>query len=183
MDADAAVKGLKALVKNIPKELAIVSGKAAKRGKSIIAKAVTTELNVTQKVVKNHIAVKTKVQETGASVSLEKSKRISLRNFKAKQNKAGVRYKISKTGGKKTLPGGFMGPRPGTLATKLNGGVFKRIGKKRLPIGKAMGPSPWGVHKKQKQQQTQVKKELRTAYHKAAVKRLKYQRLRKSGAI
>jgi hypothetical protein len=183
MDADAAVKGLKALVKNIPKELAIVSGKAAKRGKTFIAAAVITELNTTQKVVKQHITVKTKVQETGASVSLDESKRLSLRHFKAKHTKAGVTYKISKTGGKKTLPGGFMGPRPGTLATKLNGGVFRRVGKKRLPIGKVMGPSPWGVHKKQKQQQIEVKKQLKTAYHKAAVKRLKYQQLKKSGAI
>jgi hypothetical protein len=41
-----------------------------------------------------------------------------------------------------------MGPRPGVLAPRLNGGVFKRVGKSRNPIVKLYGVSPYGAYAK-----------------------------------
>ena len=44
--------------------------------------------------------------------------------------------------------GAFMGPSPGTFAPKLYGGVFRRVGKERLPIVKLYGVSPYGTYRK-----------------------------------
>lgn len=38
------------------------------------------------------------------------------------------------SGAHESYEGAFMGPRPGTLASKLRGGVYARKGKARLPI-------------------------------------------------
>ena len=183
-EADEAIKALENLVKNLPKELAIISGKTARKGRSLIAKAVTEELAVTQKVVKKHIRVKTDIERTGASIELRKSKRIGIQNFKARQTKAGVSYRISKTTGRTTATKAFMGPRPGVLAAKLYGGVFKReFPHQRLPIYNLRGPSPWGVLRHQHKKRKRITTELRAAYSKIAADRLRYQRLKQSGAI
>ncbi len=82
-------------------------------------------------------------------VILEHENRLSLKYFGARQNKtrrSGVSYQISRKGGRKILKGGFMGPRPGVIAPRLGGHVFKRKGKARLPIQKKFGVSPWGVY-------------------------------------
>jgi hypothetical protein len=50
----------------------------------------------------------------------------------------GVRYKIGKGGSP-----GFV--REAFAPKKLNGHIFKRLEKSRLPIIKLHGPSPWGV--------------------------------------
>lgn len=84
-----------------------------------------------------------------AQVRVAKRNRYGLEKFaKAKQNSTGTTYQIEKSGGAKNAIGAFMGPKPNRKAAKLHGGVFKRIGRSRLPIARKKGPSVWGVFKK-----------------------------------
>lgn len=60
--------------------------------------------------------------------------RIPLIDFKARQTRKGVSYRLPT--GRGSLPGGFIARmRSGHV------GVFKRVGKSRLPIGEKFGPS------------------------------------------
>lgn len=180
-DASDVVNALGAVVSNLPKELRIVSWKTARKTKSLIAKEVTKELAVPQKIVRAELS-QARREPTGAEVALRKTARIPLRDFKARQVRSGVSYKISKTKGRKRIDGAFQGPRPGVVFTKFRGHVFTRVGTARLPIRKLYGVSPWGVfaiNKQQKQVTPKVNQELR----KQLADRLRYQKLKKSGAI
>jgi hypothetical protein len=87
-------------------------------------------------------------QSMVARVSIAKERREGLQHFSARQNGKGVSYKIDKRGGRKLVASAFMGPRPGVLAPRLNGGVFKRVSKSRNPIVKLYGVSPYGAYAK-----------------------------------
>jgi len=69
---------------------------------------------------------------------------MSLKYFQPRQFAAGTKATV--WGRRQLFPGGFMGPRPGVLAPKLNGNVFHRtsaqtwIGGKRTPIERLFGP-------------------------------------------
>lgn len=57
-----------------------------------------------------------------------------------KQTKHGVRYRLSRTAGRKTIEHGFIATMPSG-----HRGVFVRGGPSRLPIREARGPSIWKV--------------------------------------
>lgn len=57
-----------------------------------------------------------------------------------KQTKHGVRYRLSRTAGRKTIEHGFIATMPSG-----HRGVFARGGETRLPIREARGPSIWKV--------------------------------------
>ena len=181
MDATDAIAALSKVVKNLGKEIQIVNGKTVRRGKSIAAKEVTQAVSIPQKVVRRSVKSEL-VGERSAVLSLEKSKRISLKEFGARQGKKGVSYKIDKASGRKTVVGTFVGPKVGLTSVKLRGHVFKRKGKSRLPILKLKGPSPWGVIKKNNRAAA-VKKKLQEELRKQMAERLRYQKLKASGAI
>lgn len=130
-----------------------------------------------------------------ARVRLEKTSRLSLKWFKPNHIAAGVSYRISKTAGRNTVYGAFMGPKPGQLAPKLYGGVYKRsggakvkaskgryVGKMREPIVKLMGPSPWGVFVKNRMSIRQVK-DIREMLTKQMDRRIRENILRANGII
>ena len=181
MNADPVIKDLGSLVKNLPRELAVVSGKTSKRAKSLIAKDVAKELAVPQKVIKKQLET-AKLGKTGATTTLKKSARIPLKNFKARQTKAGVSYRISKRTGRKTVTGAFMGPKPGVTSPRLGNHVFKRVGKARLPIRKLYGPSPWGVFTGRRRIRP-VGQQINAELRKQINERLRYRRLKAQGAI
>ena len=136
---------------DIRKELAVVVNETAKATLRDIAVDVTSELNVAQKVVKYagkglSILGRATFSKPGAIVRLSRTGRMSLRHFKPKQNADGVEYKISKNKKKSFVKSAFMGPRPGAVKISWKGNVFKRVGKKRNPITKLDGVSPWGVY-------------------------------------
>jgi hypothetical protein len=137
----------------IKKELATAINATSKKAKSEISKQVRDELAVTKKVIDTQISVggKASAASLGSSVKLKKSSRIPLREFGARQTSKGVSYKVSKTQGRKTVAGAFQGPKPGVMKASWRGRVFKRVGKKRLPIVQLYGPSPWGVFVKRQQ--------------------------------
>jgi len=151
---NTSIKGVKELqavlaeqANRLPRELAIAINATAKATSRHMAKEVTQELAVAQKVVTKTLSQPKKASGTDlkAAVRLSKTGRISLKEFGARQNRQGVSYKISKSKGRGLVPGGFQGPKPGAINTKWKGNAFKRVGKARLPIQKLMGPSPWGV--------------------------------------
>lgn len=147
----ASVASLKAAIKDTTRklqaELRVAVNATANKSKSIINKQIRSELAVTAKVVNQTIRIKRKAagSELSATVEVKKTARISLREFGARQGAKGTSYKISKTKGRKTIPDGFQGPKPGVWKASWRGHVFKRLGKSRLPIAKLYGPSPFGV--------------------------------------
>ena len=142
---NAQLARLKAAIQDtgreLRKELAIAVRETAKKSKSLINKNIRDELkNVLAKDINYTIKVNVSegTQDLTANVEVKKVDRISLKQFKPKQNKGGVSYQISKSRGGQTILGAF-------ISEKLYGHVFKRVSKKRLKILKLFGPSPWGV--------------------------------------
>lgn len=165
-------------------ELAVAVNATARKTKSLMAKEVTKELAVAQKIVKKQITQirKAKAAQPIAAVQLRKSDRIPLRDFGARQNKTGVSYRISKRTGRRTIPGAFQGPKPGLMKTSWRGHVFKRVGPARLPIIKLFGPSPLGVYAKQKAQKP-VLLGTQEELGKQVERRIRFLLLKASGTI
>lgn len=137
------VSQFKELGRDVNNELQIATKKTAKLGQSVVAKEVQSELggSLTQKEIKKQIKYRP-YGKNGQQITIPKGRRFSLKRFKPTQNAAGVTYKMRQ---RHTALGAFMGPRPRKKAGKLNGHVFKRVGKARLPITKLTSASPWGV--------------------------------------
>lgn len=141
--------------RKLPQEIAIAINATARKAKVEMSREVRKELAVPAKSVKKTISTKSKATKSklGSVVSLRQSNRIPLRDFKANQTRAGVSYKISKSGGRRTAVGAFQGPKPGVQLARWKGHVFARAGRSRLPIRKLYGVSPWGVFVKNKMEQ------------------------------
>lgn len=182
--AKALQDALQGTAKKLPAELAIVLNKVAKAGERIIAKEVSAELATPIKVIAKTIRQKRKASrnELSASVEMSKTKRISLREFGARQTKAGTSYKISRTKGRKVARGAFQGPRPGAMNVRWRGHVFARLGKSRLPIVKLHGPSPWGVAVKGKKIEPS-KQQMQAELNKQINRRIDYIIKKKTGVI
>ena len=180
MEANGLVQSLQNVTTNLTKQLKIVSSKTATFSKSQIAKKVSDSVKITQKVIKKHLTL-SNVGPIGKQVDLEKSKRIALRHFGARQNKRGVSYRISKRGKRGFIKSAFIGKG------KLNGKVFIRehLVNPRSKIRVAgKGPSPWGVMSKRGQiRLKQVAKLSQVRLEKEMADRIRYLKLKKSGAI
>ena len=131
--------------KSLPKEISAAINATAKKARLDMGRKIRSEIAVKKEPIEKVIKlVKQSTSTTlSAQVTLSKSERMPLRDFGARQNKSGVSYKISKKGGRATVRSAFMVPSMGN-------NVFNRTTKKRLPIVKLMGPSPWGVFIKKK---------------------------------
>lgn len=170
-------------------ELAVAVNATARKTKSLMAKEVTKELAVAQKVVKEQITQprKAKAAQPIAAVQLRKSDRIPLRDFGARQNKTGVSYRISKRTGRRTIPGAFV-------VASIGGHVFRRggkfaaakkgryVGRRRENIIKLFGPSPLGVYAKQKAQKP-VLLGTQEELGKQVERRIRFLLLKASGTI
>lgn len=183
MDTRQVNASLSAFVKNLPKELGIISWKTARKGESQVAKEVTQEIAVTQKVVKRHVSRGKTSKKTAAELMLAKSGRIPIRDFGARQTKKGVTYKIDKRKSRVLMPGAFQGPRPGLMFRKYKGLVFKRKGTERKPISHKRGPSPWGVMITKKHKRQNVTTYLEQELVRQSIERLRYRRLKATGGI
>lgn len=135
-------------------EFAAAVNKTSNGTKTPISKEIRKELVVKASVLKEKIRVVRKATKSVlvGVVALRKSQRIPLRDFSARQTKAGVSYRISRTEGRKTVLGAFQGPKPGTVFRRFKGHVFVRVGSSRLPIRHLQGPSPWGVFVRRRMQ-------------------------------
>lgn len=135
-------------------EFAAAVNRATRGTKVPISREIRKELVIKASAMKDQIRVTRKAtkQSLMGVVRLDKSERISLKHFGARQTKAGVSYRISKSKGRQVAAGAFQGPKLGVMFAKFKGVVFARIGKAKLPIRKLMGPSPWGVFTRRKMQ-------------------------------
>lgn len=175
------VRAMEGVSDNLTRELGIIAWATAKKAKSEIAKRVGGELAVPQKVIKK-VLTHVRDNQLTSTVTLSKTRRLALREFNPRQNRQGVRVRISKTKGAKTIPSAFQGPRPGVMKASWRGNAFKRLGKNRLPIVKLRGPSPWGVFVKNEQMAPTmqiVKEELKDQLE----KRIRFLELKRSGGL
>ena len=179
-------KVLKGSDKKIRRQLTIAVNATSKKTQGGIAKQIATELATAQKNIKETIKIKKKASNSQkvpqAVVSQTETDRIPLRDFRARQNKKGVSYKVSKSKGRKTIQGAFQGPKPGVMKSSWRGRVFKRVGKSRLPIQQLFGASPWGVFVKNKMKKPVVK-ESKQELIKQIERRIRFLKLKESGAI
>lgn len=138
--------------KKLRKELAAAVNQTIKDGELKIARDIASEITMKVGDIKKTIRSPRKATAVNPEgvVALRWRKREGLQYFKAKQTKLGVTYKISAKAKRGLVRGAFMGPSPGVLAPKLYGGVFKRIGKSRLPIAKLRAVSAAGAFLKNK---------------------------------
>lgn len=155
-----AIKRLAEVLENntkmLRKDIRIALSKTANHVESQWAKEISETIPVTRAVIKKLLrqeVANIDAPELKASVSLFKSKRLSLKEYRAKQTRSGVSYTGYKGAKRKTLPSAFMGP-------KLGGHVFTRQGRKqvmskgryagkmRQPIVKRFGPSPFDTTQK-----------------------------------
>jgi hypothetical protein len=170
--------------KNFPRELAAAVNSVSKKTRISIGRRIRQTINLKKADAEKPIKIKkTATAQTPVGVvSIDRETRAGLQHFAARQNARGVSYKISKQGGRKLVAGAFMGPRPGVLAPKLNGGVFKRVGKSRQPIVKLYGVSPYGAYAKNNMSKAEVEfinKSLMTEME----RRIKLNILRASGLV
>jgi hypothetical protein len=170
--------------KNFPRELAAAVNSVSKKTRISIGRRIRQTINLKKADAEKPIKIKkTATAQTPVGVvSIDRETRAGLQHFAARQNGRGVSYKISKQGGRKLVAGAFMGPRPGVLAPKLNGGVFKRVGKSRQPIVKLYGVSPYGAYAKNNMSKAEVEfinKSLMTEME----RRIKLNILRASGLV
>lgn len=154
-----AIKRLANVLENntklLKRDINTALNSTARHLKSQWAKEIGTELALPQKVIKE--TIRQELARTGgeaqAAVVQNKSKRLSLKEYKARQTRKGVSYTAYKGSGRKSLPGTFV-------VAKLGGHVFTRQGEKRVmskgryagkmrqPIVKRFGPSPFDTSKK-----------------------------------
>lgn len=162
------------VAKNAPRQIGIANNKAAK--KKIIADVVRENVKIKASDTKKLIRKKRfGAQRQNAQLVLPKNMKASLKAFGARQTKKGVTYRISKTGKRSLVPGGFV-------VAPLGNHAFVRKGKARLPIKKLYGTSPWSVIRIGSRKQEVVDR-LRVAQVKEMLARLRYLKLKKSGAI
>lgn len=149
---DNLTRLLDGVPKAIRKELRVAVNETARRHRNEIVKEVKTFIAVDQEGAREGVKITRSASDENisAEVTVIKGVRPSLKRFGVKQNKAGLTYKISPKGGRRTRKSGFMGPKPGAVLTRWQGHAFKRVGKARTPIQKQKGVSVWGAYVKNK---------------------------------
>lgn len=97
-------------------------------------RAMARDLGVPQKPVRDATTIRRAAPGRNFAEVVAKGKRIPLRDFKARQTRKGVSYRIGQA--RKLILGGF-------IARMASGhvGVFTRAGRERLPIQEKFGPS------------------------------------------
>ena len=186
--------------KSFPKELAGAINQVGRKTRLDMGREVRKVIAVKKKPSERHIKVVSKAtaEHLQTVVTLSKGKkpyRPGLQDFGAKQHGSGVSYRISKTGGRKTVKGAFMGPKPGVLAPWLYGGVYKRTGgaktkarkgryagKMREPIIKLNGVSVYAAYKKNNLTGPQIKT-INAELAKEMDRRIKLNILRANGLV
>jgi hypothetical protein len=145
--------------RKFPRELAAAINATAKKTRRNIGREIRKTINLKKEAAERPIKLRktATAQNAVAVVGIDREQRLGLQHFAARQNGKGVSYKISKQGGRKTAKSAFMGPRPGVLAPRLNGGVFARLGESRLPIVRLKGVSPYGAYAKNDMSEQEVK--------------------------
>ena len=180
---------LQGSLKMLPRQVSTAINKTRTRAASIMAKSVVKELAVKQRAVKDVIdqGQRSTPKTLRSKLTLMAGERLPLKEFKPRQTRRGVTYKISKTKGRKTVKGGF-------IVNSLGSHVFARSGPKRRvrsgrnkglmkqPIYKKYGVSPWGVYVKQ-DVDPDVRRQINEELRKQIAERIRFLRLKQQGQI
>lgn len=170
--------------KSFPKELAATINAVAKKTKLDIGRDIRKTVAFKKADAEKPLSIAATATEgkLQALVRLKKTERLGLHHFGARQDKRGVSYKISKSGGRQRVNGAFQGPRPGAMKVSWKGNVFKRSGPKRLPIVKLLGVSPFGVYAKNDLEKPQIKA-IEEELRKQMQRRIELNILRANGLV
>ncbi len=170
--------------KSIKKELAGAINATSKKTKLQVGRDIRKTVALKKDEAEKPLSLRATATESNlvAVVSLKKTKRLGLRHFGARQDKRGVSYKISKTGGRSRVNGAFQGPRPGVMKMSWKGNAFKRVGKERLPIVMLKGVSAYGAYAKNDLEGPQVK-EINKELSKQMERRINLNILRANGLV
>jgi hypothetical protein len=114
----------------------------ARAGRTLVQREIRQELALSAAAVNGQISVKRPADDTRALIVSRKG--VSMREYGARQTRAGVSVLIRKGKGREVIQGAF-GPK----IDKLGRAVFKREGDKRFPIRKLQGPTAVAVLAKQ----------------------------------
>jgi len=106
--------------------------KAGTQTRTEASKGIRKDRNLKAGLIKKQMRLRKASRSRLRAVIVATGKVISLREYGAKATRKGVTVKVSKSKGRQLVPGAFFGP---------GGHVFRREGKKRLPIRKLWGPS------------------------------------------
>lgn len=133
-------------------------------------------LNLRPAAVKRVIKMeRSKAATLTAKITIERKRRVPLKDFGARQGNQGVSYKIRKADGTKMIPGAFK-----VRSYKQN--VYKRPGQTRAVGGRKKGPSVWGFFRGRK-----MKKDVvafaRKQLTKEIQERIRVITLKRAGAI
>ena len=163
--------------RNLRKELVIAVNQTAKQTKSAVAKELSKELNLKQKVVARAVKIGRTAtgQDITSEVEVNKEKRFNLTSFGAQEVASGVQYKTLKSKPKKIAKSAFQIDRWG-------GKTFVRVGKARGPLRNLKGPSPWGIFVVGKKIGPSAD-QAEAALKKNIDKRIRFLLLKKSGTI
>lgn len=141
----------------VPKALVGAINDTTKATVTQISKSIRERVNIKKKDIDKHINRQplATTSRMHGRIRLSETKRLGLIYFGAtafgskgkgaKKQIGGVRYRISKQGGTKTVPGAFIAKVGVSADGEEKRQVFKRLGKKRKPIVKLQGISPWGA--------------------------------------
>jgi hypothetical protein len=182
--------------KKMSKEIAGTLNAVSKKTKLEMGREIRKRVAIPKDEVEKPLTIKTQAAPGSlfAVVSLKKTPRLGLRHFGAKQDKRGVSYKISKTGGRGRIDGAFMGPKPGVIRINWRGNVFVRVGpaqqmtkgryqgKMRQPIQQRFGVSAYGTYKKNELAGPQLKA-IEDELFKQMERRINLNVLRASGLV
>ena len=170
--------------KSINKELAGAINAVSKKTKLQVGRDIRKTVNLKKDEAEKPLSIRSTAKENNlmAVVSLRKTRRLGLRHFGARQDKKGVSYKISKTGGRSRVNGAFQGTRPGVMKTSWKGNAFKRLGKERLPIVMLRGVSAFGAYAKNDLEAPQVE-EINKELSKQMERRINLNILRANGLV
>ena len=170
--------------KNFAKELAAAINAVSKKTKLQIGRDIRAVVAIEKKESEKPISIRATASTDNlkAIVNLKKTKRLGLRAFKAKQDKRGVAYKISKTGGRARVDSAFQGPKPGVIKMSWRGNAFKRAGAARKPIIKLQGVSAFGAYAKNDLSGPQIKT-IKAELVKQVDRRIKLNVLRAEGLV
>ncbi len=177
---DGKARAMLANIKGgVPKALSGAINDTLKSAKTELSKRIRDKVNIKKKDIDRHITiVKARPNKLDGKLHLSESARLGLKYFGASQSKKkGVSYKIEKGGTRKKITDAF-GPK----IPRLGGQVFRRVGKKRLPITKLEGPSPGGVAVKAGLDKAQ-QKSSQAEFNKKLDQRIRFLLLKHSGKI
>tara|TARA_R100000951_G_scaffold113555_1_gene115812 strand:- start:6821 stop:7435 length:615 start_codon:yes stop_codon:yes gene_type:complete len=168
-------KLLKDTPKEIPKRTATIINDTTKKHKTAVSKKLREYVMISAKGAKSAISVGSKAKapyKLSSSFHIKATRRPSLKNYKAKQTKAGVTYQIDPK--KKSFIAGAFGPK----IVKLNKNVFLRKNPyskggdrtaNRMLGSSLKGPNMWKVYTKHKLHswsQKEIRKELEFQFDK-----------------